>query len=208
MHFAVDNDDVVLDFWTGILTSWTVEFGETLPWAGPWDDGAVKGNPRLKAAGYKDWWAWMRDREWLWATFPAVPGAVAGVKTLRARGNFVELVTAKPEWAEHNVWKWLGKWRPPFNRVTITQIGQRKVDMTEADCIIDDKPSTCMEFAEAGRQAILFDRRPRLIPDPDGDTVYTWPQHPNLYVATDWDEVLSTAALLQKEHEDRVANQR
>lgn len=163
MHVAIDLDDVVLDFFPHVLACFEREFGQTPDYDGhPWGDAAVAftKHPALLAAGYKSWWDWLRDREWLWAIAPAVPGAIGGIETLRNMGHYVECVTSKPEWAEHNVWKWLGKWRPKFHRVTIidSKAGQRKVDMTDAELIVDDKLLTCEEFRDAGRKAVLFDR--------------------------------------------------
>jgi hypothetical protein len=164
MHVAVDLDDVVLEFMPSVMRSFALEFGVELPYDGaPWGDDAeaFSQHPLFLAAGYENWWGWLRDREWLWATFPAVPGAIGSVKQLREMGHYVECVTSKPVWAEHNVWKWLGKWRPAFNRVTIVGLGQSKVSATQADLIIDDKLATCQEFVRSRRGAIWFNRGPR-----------------------------------------------
>ncbi|MEM2973888.1 MAG: hypothetical protein QXS50_07045 [Candidatus Caldarchaeum sp.] len=160
-------DDVVLDFMNGVLASFEREFDIRLPYGGdPWNIPDLVKHPVLVAAGYEDWWAWLRDREWLWATFSSVPGAIGGIKKLRQSGHYVECVTSKPEWAEHNVWKWLGKWRPPFNRVTITSPGVPKLSATDAKLIIDDRLETCLDFVNAGRWAIFFNRavQPRRLP--------------------------------------------
>ena len=161
LHIAIDLDDVVLDFFPGVLASFEKEFGEKVEFDGrPWgpDADAFYKHPLLLAAGYSSWWDWLRDREWLWANFGVVHGAIGGIQTLRHRGHYLECVTSKPDWAEHNVWKWLGKWRPAFQRVTIVDKATRKVDVTEADVLVDDKPDNVKEFIEAGRRGILFDR--------------------------------------------------
>jgi 5'(3')-deoxyribonucleotidase len=153
MHIAVDMDDVVLDFVGGVVRAVNTEYGTNLTVRDVtnWELAEV-----LDPIIGRSWWAWLRDREWLWANFDAVPGAIGGVDTLRRRGHYMELVTSKPEWAEHNVWKWIGKWRPAFNRVTIVGSKDRKVDFTDAELLVDDKPSNCIEFITAGRQAILM----------------------------------------------------
>lgn len=151
-HVASDLDDVILDFGGGIRHSVELEYGVVVPPFTKWEMHEV-----LDPIIGKSWWKWMRERDWLWSNFPTVNGAIGGLGQLRDAGYYVEIVTSKPEWAEYSVWKWLGKWRPPANRVTIVTMEQRKVDMTAADVIIDDKPSTCNEFAEDGRTAILFD---------------------------------------------------
>ncbi len=157
MHIAIDLDDVVLDFMPSVMAAFEREYGVRPEYDGqPWGKQAVDfaKHPMFLESGYKSWWDWLRDREWLWATFPAIPGAIGGIKRLRASGHYVECVTSKPEWAEHNVWKWMGRWRPPFNQVTIVTNGQRKVEFTKADVIVDDKLATCREF----RRAIWFNR--------------------------------------------------
>lgn len=187
MRIAVDMDDVLVEFYSGVVDCIYKEFGFMADWDGdPWGETAVylsNQHPVWKENGYENWWGWLRARDWLWAGFDAVDGAIGGMQTLRTQGHFVEVVTSKPEWAEHIVWKWLGKWRPSVDRVTITKPGQRKVDMTEADLIIDDKWQTCEEFVAAGRRAIWFDRS-------EGQ----YDRRRNLsgvQRATDWQEVLA-----------------
>lgn len=167
LHVAVDLDDVTVDFLGSLLKMFELEYGVTPEYDGaPWGGkaAAFARHPLFHESGYEDWWDWLRDREWLWALFPAVPGAIGGIKRLRADGNYIEAVTTKPEWAEHDVWKWLGKWRPPFNAATIVPPGVRKLDRTQADVIVDDKLGTCEEFAQAGRFGVWLDRRTITVP--------------------------------------------
>jgi len=174
---------VVLDFFPSVLESFYREYGERVKFDGaPWgqDATAFYKHPLLLESGYSSWWGWLRDRDWLWSTFPAVPGAIGGIKRLRAAGHYVECVTSKPDWAEYNVWKWLGKWRPAFNRVTIVTNGQRKMDFTSASIIVDDKRKTCLEFVDAERKAVLFDRSNK-----QGTGVL------GLYLANNWEDVIN-----------------
>ena len=128
-----------------VMETFQREYGARPEYDGqPWGAQATAfyKHPLLLESGYASWWDWLRDRDWLWSTFPAVEGAIGGIKRLRAAGHYVECVTSKPEWAEFNVWKWLGKWRPAFNQVTIVNTGQSKLDFTDADVIVDDKLDT------------------------------------------------------------------
>jgi FMN phosphatase YigB (HAD superfamily) len=158
---AVDLDDVVLDFFGSVIDAFEREYGAGVKesWDGdPWGDWAqwFAKHPKFKESGYTNWWDWLRERDWLWATFPAVPGAIGGIKQLRNAGYYVECVTAKPQWAEFAVWKWLGRWRPPFNQVTIVAPGASKLEATDASLIVDDRLETCKEWTEAGRKSIWF----------------------------------------------------
>src|SRR5574342_867968 len=153
MHLAIDLDDVVLDFCGGLRHSVMTEYGIEVKDFTKWEISEVL-NPII---GYS-WWKWLRQRDWLWPNFPAVPGAIGTLGRLRRDGHYLECLTSKPEWAEFAVWKWLGKWRPPFNRVTIVGPEDRKALFTSAELLVDDRLENCLEFLEADRQAILFDR--------------------------------------------------
>lgn len=157
-HIAVDMDDVMVDFVGGLRAAVQKEYGVeiTEDQIEQWDLHPIL-DPII---GYS-WWEWLKKREWLWANFPAVDGAIGSIDYLREQGHYMELLTAKPVWAEHNVWKWLGKWRPAFHRVTIVPPGDSittKVFATDATLLIDDKPKNCEGFLFYGRDAILFDR--------------------------------------------------
>lgn len=166
-HIAIDMDDVLVDFVGGLRAAVQTEFGVELT-----EESIREWNLHSTLdpiIGYS-WWTWLKNREWIWATFPAMPGAIGYIERLRSDGHYLELLTNKPRWAEHNVWKWLGKWRPAFNTVTIveggskpspvdgTNVGNKKIDFSAADILVDDKPQNCQEFIDAGRHAILFAR--------------------------------------------------
>ena len=184
MNIAIDLDDVCLDFIGGILYSYEVEFGEPFtPFSGnSWGPDAVRlrDSAMWVECGYKDWWGWLRDREWLWGkVFKAIPGAVGGVKRLRTDGHYMECVTSKPEWAEFAVWQFQARYRISFNRITIIPNGVSKLGRTDASIIVDDKRSTCEEFAADGRVGIQFN------PGPDDGP------NTNLLVAKNWPEVVA-----------------
>lgn len=183
LHIAIDLDDVVLDFMPSVMASFAREYGEQPVYDGcPWGQQAVEfgKHPLFLASGYKSWWDWLRDREWLWANFPVINGAIGGIKRLRHAGHYVECVTAKPTWAEHNVWKWLGKWRPAFNRVTVVTNGQKKVDFTNAYVMVDDKLETCVDFVRSGRVAVWFNRA----------NAPSQAYNDSIKIARNWEEVL------------------
>jgi len=144
---------VVVDFVGGLIRAVNLEYGTHLTKE---DINGWDLHPVLDPIIGRSFWAWLRDREWLWANFDVIPGAIGAIDTLRRQGHYVEMVTSKPEWAEHNVWKWLGKWRPAFNRVTIVGIDKNKSEATDADLLIDDKPMNCLDFINSGRQSLLF----------------------------------------------------
>lgn len=196
MHFAIDMDDVTVNFFPNVLDCFEREFGERPVYDGtPWGEDAIAftKHPKLLAAGYTSWWDWLRERDWLWGIAPAVPGAIGGITTLRSRGHYVEALTSKPRWAEPQVWRWLGKWRPPFQRVTIIDAaqGQKKTAASTADVMVDDKLATCVEFVKDGRLAIWFNLGPHGLTVREG-----------LYEANSWDDVLRIA----EEIDDYIAD--
>jgi len=146
-------DDVVVDFVGGIINAANIEHDAKIRREDirEWDLSKVL-NPIIGGP----WWEWMKREEWLWANFGVIPGAIGGIARLRKQGHYIELVTSKPEWAEHNVWKWLGKWRPAIQAVTIVTPKANKAHATEAEWLIDDKPENCIDFLHDGRSAMLF----------------------------------------------------
>ncbi len=191
LHIAVDLDDVTIDFFQGNIDAMYREFGVLLlkEDVTTWDDNPVKLFPWADY-GYADWWGWLRTRDWLWATFPAIPGAIGGVHALRAAGHNVECLTAKPDWAEPQVWRWLGRWRVPFQAVTIADLTTPKSTLTQADILVDDKPSTIEDWVASAddRFGILYDQpwnRSMVLPERA------------VRVAT-WHGVLETVALFEE----------
>jgi len=154
-HVAIDLDDVVLDFVGGLRRAIKKEYGVELR------DEDVKDfnlRPLLDPIIGRSWWAWLRERDWLWENFEAVDGAMGAIERLRLDGYYLELLTSKPKWAEYSVWRWLGKWRPPFQRVTIVGQGDEKADFSDAPILVDDKVENLVGFYEAGRTGLLFSR--------------------------------------------------
>jgi 5'(3')-deoxyribonucleotidase len=179
---AIDLDDVTLDFCGGLVEAVRTEFGVelTIQQFEEWDLSKVL-NPIIG----RNWWDWLRDRDWLWSHFPAVDGAIGGIERLRRQGLYLELLTQKPEWAEYAVWRWMGKWRPKFHRVTIVPSGERKVDYTDAELLVDDKWENCVDFVENGRAAIVFTRPWNI----------TYELLPGMARARNWNEVVEGVLL-------------
>jgi 5'(3')-deoxyribonucleotidase len=157
-HIAIDMDDVILDFSGLLLRVIKKEYGVDL--SKEFEMRYWGLHDIIDPIVGESWWNWMRRRDWLWAKADAVDGSIGAIDTLRRQGHFLEIVTAKPSWAEPQVWQWLGKWRPAVHRVTIMPTPGKavKADWTDASIIIDDKEENCQGFLNSGREAILFDR--------------------------------------------------
>jgi 5'(3')-deoxyribonucleotidase len=157
MHIAVDLDDVVVQFWLGLVEAVNREYGTDFApvHQNDWDDNPVK---KYDFGGGRNVWQWLEEggQGRLWANMQAIPGAIGGIDRLRRDGHYVECVTSKPEWAEWVVWKWLGRWRPRFNRVTITRLDEPKWAVTNAKVLVDDRPDNIEDWHESGRPALLF----------------------------------------------------
>jgi len=142
-----------VDFVGGLLSVIKTDYGVDIPRSAITEWNL---HPVLDPIIGEDFWDLLKRREWLWAGFPPIDGAIGSVWKLRQKGHYMELVTSKPIWASHNMYKWLGRYRPAFQRVTIVDKDDRKVDFTDADVLIDDKPANCEGFIEEGRKAIMF----------------------------------------------------
>ncbi len=171
-HIALDLDDTILDFVNHVCSVLRMEYGVDLT---PEDDIIEWNlNKVLDKIVGENWWNWWKERDWLWALAPAVPGAIGSIRTLHRSGHYLEIVTSKPEWARAQTWRWIGKWRPEVDRITIVpfEVNARvgKHEVSQATLLVDDKPSTCYDWiADAPwRRAILFDR-PHNAKAPMGD---------------------------------------
>lgn len=156
LHIAIDLDGVLLDFVGGLCEAVKTEYDVDLF---PEDVDEWDLHPVLDPIIGRSWWSWLRERDWLWPNFPAIDGAIGAVDRLRRDDHYLEIVTAKPEWATFAVWKWLGKWRPNVHRVTIVNTdGEAKHLATDADLLIDDNVGNCTSWAASSpdRSAIVF----------------------------------------------------
>lgn len=195
-----------MDFWSRVIECYNTEFGEDLEHEvqNDWGDNPIKQSDHFGPdQAYEDWWAWWRDRHWLWATCDAIPGAIGGLSKLRADGHYVEIVTHKPEWARREMTSWLSKWHPQFDRLTLVPNQQSKAGVTRARVLVDDKPQNVQEWNVSQRPAVLFTR-------PWNEDVYTSP--PRMadtyggrgltFRADDWTDVLDLIARLDDDAAD------
>lgn len=152
---AVDLDDVTIDFVPHIARCIWTEFAVKID-ATKWD--SVETDMDWRAFGYKSWWEWLKARDWLWALAPAIPGSIGGIQWLRANGHRPELLTAKPSWAEPQVHRWLGRWRPAFERTNIVEVKASKPAMSDADVLVDDRLPNCEAWvaSDPTRFAVLY----------------------------------------------------
>lgn len=153
-EIALDFDDVMCDFGDGIRQAILDEFGVFVPTFKQWNITEVL-NPIVG----EDWFGgWLKRRPERWVNFKATEGAIGGISQLRRDGHYLEVVTAKPEWAEFVIWEWFGKHHPQINRVTIVDVDVPKSEATDAELLIDDSPDNVLEWVEDGRPAILYSR--------------------------------------------------
>jgi 5'(3')-deoxyribonucleotidase len=158
LHIALDLDDVVLDFVAGILETVNRDFDANVQPSDitDWNFGQfiddIIGQP---------WFEWLEEHAWLWGQkFKPVQGALGGIEKLRRAGHYIEIVTAKPPWAEDATWAWMARYKPRVHRLTIVPVDHisKKYEITDADVLVDDKWENCSEWAADGRPAILYNR--------------------------------------------------
>lgn len=158
LWIALDLDDVVLEFVAGVCETISRDFGVNVrpEDVTDWEFGKFLD----QHIGYS-WWEWLEDHAYVWGDkFKPVPGALGGIEKLRRAGHRLEIVTAKPPWAEDQLWTWLAKYKPRVHQVTIVPVEHisRKQDVTDADVLVDDKYENAVEWARSGRPAILYNR--------------------------------------------------
>lgn len=163
MKLAIDCDDVIVDFWPRVIKCHNKEYGTDFKPEQQlgWDDNPIKTSPFFgEGKMYADWWEWWQAKPSLWATCGALDGALGGLVQLHEMGHYVELVTSKPSWARRDFFEWLHLWQPFFDALTIIEEGSgvTKASVTDADILIDDRPSNVSSWVETGRKAVLFDR--------------------------------------------------
>lgn len=155
LHIAIDLDGVLLDFVGGICEALRLEYDSDIT---PDDVETWDLHPILDPIIGKSWWTWIKERD-IWPNFAPIDGAIGAVDQLNRDGHYLEIVTAKPDWAAVNVWRWLGKWQPKVHQVTIVSTtGESKHVASSADLLIDDKVSNCIEWCASNveRNAIVF----------------------------------------------------
>lgn len=157
-HIALDLDDVVLDFVAGVLETVNRDFGSDLT---PEDIQSWNFGQYIDPIIGVPWFEWLEGHASLWGEkFRPVKGALGGIEKLRRDGHYIEIVTAKPAWAEDALWTWMAKYKPRPHRLTIVPVDhiQNKHLVTDADVLVDDKYENCAEWSEDGRPALLFNR--------------------------------------------------
>lgn len=158
LHIALDLDDVVLDFVQGVLDTVNRDFGANVQ---PEDIKSWEFGQYIDHIIGKPWFEWLEGHANIWGDkFKPVPGAIGGIEKLRRAGHYIEIVTAKPAWAEDATWDWLAKYKPRVHRLTIVPVEHisNKHLITEADVLVDDKYENCRDWALDGRPAILYNR--------------------------------------------------
>jgi len=169
-EIALDFDDVICAFGLGIRDAVEHEFGVRVEPFKEWNITEVL-NPIVG----EDWFGgWLRERPQRWVDFPAIDGAIGGIKQLRRDGHYIEVVTAKPEWAEFVIWEWFGKHRPPVNRVTIVDVGVPKTEASDAELLVDDAPDNVATWLRDGRDAILFSQSHNIHEEVNAPRVANW----------------------------------
>lgn len=193
LHVVLDLDDTVLDFTPGVIEAVNRDFDVTI---NARDKKNFEFGQYLDHIIGRDWWEWLEDHAHIWGEkFTPVPGALGGIEKLRAAGHWLELVTAKPDWAEDQVWVWLAKYKPRVHQVTFAPMKEvSKADLSpDGDVLVDDRPENCLEWAATGRLAILFSRPDNL------DYARFEPLPDHIVRAHGWSSVLRTIELEAEE---------
>lgn len=108
----------------------------------------------------------VEDYAWLWEEGVelglfryghVVKDAIVSLNNLHEAGHKLMAVTHRPTAAVKDTLAWLTYLNLEWDQVHILSYGQPKSSV-KGDCLIDDKPANVIEWAMAGREAILYDR--------------------------------------------------
>lgn len=187
MWYAFDYDDVIIDFASGVCEAVSRDFDcdVSVTDITDWNFGQF-----LDQYIGQDWWEWMERHAFLWGhKFKPIAGALGGLDRLRRDGHLLEILTAKPLWAESELWYWLGKYAPAVQKVTVVPVRKEgamsKAEASGALVLVDDKPSNCVEWVNSkkARRAVLFDRPHNRLSDAE--------THSRITRAKNWSGVLN-----------------
>ena len=180
MKVAFDYDDVIADFMGRVIQTVNKEYGSSLSEDdfASWDLSET-----LDAVIGHDWWEWWEKRPWLWGHVDAIDGAIGGLETLHREGHYIEIVTAKPDWARVPFNRWLHAWNPYYDAIIIGEARppMKKHWVSEAKLLIDDKPGNVRDWIASSslRGGLLFARP------------HNRSEREEFEVANDWKEVVA-----------------
>jgi 5'(3')-deoxyribonucleotidase len=143
MRLGIDLDGVVADFNAGWIRLHREEFGSDLQpsMVTTWD-----GLHTL--AGFPDmdmFWSWARengDRPSIFRHFDPYPDAVETLEALEGMGHDIVIITAKPDWAIPDTFRWLADHGVPTREVHM----QDQKYLVECDVYLDDSPHVVPEL--------------------------------------------------------------
>lgn len=173
MRLGIDLDGVVADFNAGWIRIHQDEFGSELhpEMVTSWDGLHELG-------GFEDmdaFWDWARgngDRPSIFRHFDPFPGAVETLRDLAAAGHGIVIITAKPDWAVPDTFRWLADHDIPSREVHI----QDHKHLVACDVYLDDSPHVVPALVEHRPEALVCRMvRPWNGPVPGAVDVESWP---------------------------------
>lgn len=194
MRLGVDSDGVLADFDKSLIDGYNEAFGTDLKYKQitHWD-----AFEELTGWTHKQWWDWVvKDHPRIFLDAPPLPGALAGMQALRARGHELCIITAKPNWAAAHMVEWLHKHDIPYDELHITS----KKSYVECDVYVDDGPHNLIDFKD-NTDALAIQYAP-------------WPYVNNGEIidgctyCTSWDEIVKEIDNWQTLSESRVTQAR
>ncbi|MEX1178349.1 MAG: hypothetical protein WEB09_07790 [Nitriliruptor sp.] len=136
LRLGIDLDGVVADFNHGWTSAYNAAFDAALE-----SEMVVSWDSPLDLTHFRDmdaFWAWARDHggHTVFRHLEPYPDAVETLRTLNHEGHDLVIITAKPDWAEHDTLEWLADHQVPLRDVHFTE------DKHEVPCdvYLDDAP--------------------------------------------------------------------
>lgn len=144
LRLGIDLDGVVADFTTGWMHFYNTAYGTELR-----VEDSVSWNGLIDLTHFNnmgEFWDWASDLEGrsVFSHLEPFPGAIEALNSLADDGHHIAVLTTKPDFAIHDTFEWLARYKLPTTEIHILEDKWR----VECDIYLDDSPHVLPRLAE------------------------------------------------------------